>query len=432
MKSALLRAAASAVMMTALHSLCSAQAGDVVQAKKAPNIVVIMLDDVSDDIDFMHRTMSAARSGTRYVNSFVEFPLCGPSRATFLTGQEARYHGVRWDESGGLEPVGLVPQALQEAGYRTALFGKKPKPTKGRMEQLGFDHSFVLGQGDGRYFDPLMEVDGRKRRFHGYTVDLVYRWALRFSTRTDRPYFAWIASPSAHAPAIPERRHEGSCLFEPFDPGPAFNEADVADKPSFMRQVALLTQSELDGIRIRFNSKCDVLQTDDDWIPKLVRLAGPDTCVFLTADNGFMLGQHRVTGKLLLYEESIRVPLIMWGCGAEKGRIEKRLVSNTDLPATILELAGARPGRPLDGRSLFAPARSEVRLMGRWGENETSGTGKGFSYGIRQKDWVYVRHDNGERELYSIEDDAAQERNLAYDGKYAERRRRLERLLDTN
>ena len=70
--------------------------------------------------------------------------------------------------------------------------------------------------------------------------------------------------------------------------------------------------------------------------------------------------------------------------------------------------------------------------MGRWGENETSGKGKGFSYGIRLKDWVYVRHDNGERELYSIEDDAAQERNLAYDGKYAERRRRLERLLDTN
>lgn len=432
MKRPLMYAMASALILTtSLHNSFSfAQDRVATQSKRPPNIIVIMLDDVSDNIDFMRRTREAARSGTRYVNSFVNFPLCGPSRATFLTGQEAGTHGIRWDEKGGLEPVGLVPQALQEAGYRTAIFGKKPKPVKGKMKALGFDHSAVITDEDGRYFDPVLDVDGKKQRFRGYTSNIAYKLASNFLSAGDKPYFAWIASPSAHAPAIAERRNEGSCIREPFVPSLAFNEADMSDKPDFMQFAPLMDELGESDTRARFFGRCDVLQSDDEWIPKFARLAGPDTCVFLTADNGFMNGEHRVTGKLLLYEESIRVPLIMWGCGAENGGTEKRLVSNVDLPATILELAGATPGRPLDGRSLFSQARSEVRLMGRWGENETSGDGKGFSYGIRQAEWAYFLHKNGGRELYNVKQDPAQEFNLANGKKYEDRRRRLHELLD--
>lgn len=86
--------------------------------------------------------------------------------------------------------------------------------------------------------------------------------------------------------------------------------------------------------------------------------AAPNTCIFFTSDNGFLLGQHRVSGKNFLYEETIRVPLALWGCGVSPGT-DARLVSNVDLPATILALAGATPGRPLEGRSIFlSPAQT--------------------------------------------------------------------------
>jgi N-acetylglucosamine-6-sulfatase len=380
-----------------------------------PNIIVITLDDVGDDISFMRRTTELLRQGTRYSNSFVNYPLCGPSRATFLTGQEAQNHGVT-DNGTSVEPIGLVPQALQAAGYTTAMVGKHPNGFKGSPADLGFDRWAIIDRGD-RYFSRVLETEHGRSSVIGYTPDRIYSRGMSFARNTPGPYFLWISAIGAHAPATPAPRYRRACDNVEFKPGPAFNEADVSDKPSWMRNLEAYDANKMLRVASAFRDHCAVLQADDEWIPRVVRLAGPDTCVFLTADNGYLFGQHRITGKQFLYEESIRVPLVMWGCGSAGGTVDARMVSNTDLPSTIIELAQASPGRSLDGYSLLGPdIRQSVNLMGQWGENETSGNGSGPSYGIRQRRWSFFEHDGGGGdELYDMDADPAQEQSL--DGK---------------
>jgi N-acetylglucosamine-6-sulfatase len=117
---------------------------------------------------------------------------------------------------------------------------------------------------------------------------------------------------------------------------------------------------------------------------------------------------------LAAYEESIRVPLVMWGCGAPMGARIDALVGNVDLPATILELAGAESGRRADGRSLLpllagAPWRTALPIAGAWAAAGETGT----SQCVRTMRWMYCAHSNGERELYDLGRDPYELRNRA-------------------
>ena len=76
------------------------------------------------------------------------------------------------------------------------------------------------------------------------------------------------------------------------------------------------------------------------------------TVVIYTSDNGFLFGDHRLVGKTAAYEGSIKVPLLMRGPGIPEDQTRDQLVSNLDVTATIVDLAGAKPGVPLDGKSL--------------------------------------------------------------------------------
>lgn len=372
-----------------------------------PNIIVIMLDDVPDNLSVLPKTSALLSLGTRYTNSFVNFPLCGPSRATFLTGQDADTHGVKGDGGFLAVKTGLVPQALRAANYTTALFGKNPNGFKGLASELGFAHWETIADiRDDRYFNPQLNIDGTTQPFAGYTTDIVFGRAQQWIDATPGPYFAWIASIGGHAPNDPAPRYVGACASTPFLPGPAFNEADVSDKPSFIRALPLYnTRKETKTLEKKFKNQCDTVQADDEWIERLVlAYANENTCVFLTADNGFLHGQHRVTGKTLLYDESIRVPLVWWGCGAALGAADARLVSNADLPATILALAGATPGRPLDGYSLVGEPRQQVRLNGVWDRKGARGT----SNGVRDAASAQFTHSSGEREFYAMSTDPYQ------------------------
>lgn len=382
---------------------------DPAMAQQPPNIIVIMLDDVPDDLSIMPRTTALLSQGARYANSFTHQPLCGPSRATFLTGQEGVNNGVIANGAFLADLSGLMPQALQAAGYTTGMFGKSPNGFGGSPVAFGFDHWATLTRiGSGRYENPRMDINGEPKRFSSYTTDVIYGEAEKWIKQVGgtQPYFAWISAVGGHAPNIPAARYRGACDSVPFTPGPAFNEPDVSDKPSFVRDLPFVS----DGIQKNFRNRCATLRADDEWIDRLVRgYAAQNTCIFLTADNGFLHGQHRITGKNYLYEESIRVPLVLWGCGVNTG-VNARLVSNVDLPATIIELAGATPGRPLDGRSIFGTPRTSVALRGIWsGKRE----GPRFSLGVREDAWSYFSHDNGEEEMYDLGEDPRQLKNIA-------------------
>jgi N-acetylglucosamine-6-sulfatase len=372
-----------------------------------PNIIVIMVDDVPDNLAALPRSTSLLPLATRYTNSFVNFPLCGPSRATFLTGQEAQTHGVRKNPGFLPDRTGLITHALKTMGYATALFGKTPNGFKNSPNLLGFDYwATIADLSEDRYFDPPMNVSGVVESTTGYTTDIIFDHAKRWIDSTQgQPYFAWIASIGGHAPNDPAPRYVGACATVPFTPGPAFNEADVSDKPSFIKVLPILTSREQRAREKKFRDQCDTVQADDEWIERLVlSYANENTCVFFTSDNGFLLGQHRETGKILLYEESIRVPLIWWGCGAEPGKSDARLVSNADLPATILQVTGATPLRALDGKSLFGEPRQFLLVEGVWDKKGAAGV----SLGVRDAASAYFEHSNGEREFYDMAADPYQ------------------------
>jgi arylsulfatase A-like enzyme len=160
-------------------------------ATAQPNVIVIMLDDAPDILSLMPKTSALLSQATRYTNSFANNPLCGPSRATFLTGQESGTHGVTTNGSGFLaDTTGLVPDALRDAGYVTALFGKSPNGFRGAPSELGFDRwATLIYLGDARYFDPDMDVDGTAPEFRRLYDGHYLRSCATLDRRRERTLF---------------------------------------------------------------------------------------------------------------------------------------------------------------------------------------------------------------------------------------------------
>lgn len=392
-----------------------------------PNIIVIMTDDQEDSLVNMPKLSERLSHGVRFTNSFVDFSLCSPSRATFMSGQRALNHGVgekgdNNDEQRGFIRKGTVPMWMHDAGYTTALIGVKAMHGQGETPlDIGFDYYAVVDDHEtNRYFDPTLDVNGvLEPRIGEYSTDVFRSEAVEFIRNAPRPYFLYLALAAPHSPAQPAPRHVGACGAIPLPQPPSFNEANVSDKPSFIADQPLFDLKKEGKIEKSFRERCETLLSADELIADMIDRAGSRTCVFFTSDNGFMHGQHRYTGKLYAaYEASIRVPLVMWGCGAPKGDRVAALVSNVDLPATILDLAGAESGRRADGRSLKplfegAPWRTALPLSGAWGWNEGQAGVTGTSDCVRTKQWIYCTHSNGERELYDLDKDPYQLTNKA-------------------
>jgi N-acetylglucosamine-6-sulfatase len=173
-----------------------------------------------------------------------------------------------------------------------------------------------------------------------------------------------------------------------------------------------------------------------------------DTYVIFTSDNGYMQGEHRVPlGKMLPYDPSTQVPLLIRGPGVPKGRKTKALVGNIDLAPTILDATPARAPRALDGRSILPYARNVRRRSLRPLLHETAGNGaRGRSNtreggarkeqtrvpawrAVRTTRWLYVDYQGGQRELYDLRRDPAQMRSRAGDPRLRVRLRTLRRIL---
>lgn len=374
----------------------------MILAAAAMSFVVVTLDDVS----WAHyRAAGLPETGTVYRNAFTNVPLCGPSRATFLTGQEAGTTGIRGNNHTGNWGTNFVPQALRAAGYKTTIIGKKPNgfetsaPGFRHVSELGFTKWAVIKDVHGdRYFDVDLDVNGTVVTSPGYVTDDLYRRA-RNCVLGARPFFCWVAAVGAHAPADAAPRFARACDDVPFEPGPAYNEDDMSDKPSWMRGLPLVG-----GAAENFRAQCAALKADDEGIRSVLDLVGgdPGVCVIVTSDNGRLSGQHRLTGKSVLYEESINVPLLTWNCGGTVGN-DDRLVSNVDIPATILSLSGVEPLRLLDGRPLANSNRAKVRIVG---GTEIDAAGWRFRNRV---EWVF---DNGETEYYNLTRDPAQLENV--------------------
>jgi N-acetylglucosamine-6-sulfatase len=392
-----------------------------------------MTDDQTDNsLRFMPKTQRLlVERGTRFTNSFVAYPLCCPSRATFLTGQYAHNHGVLYNTlpTGGVarfDDSNALPVWLQAAGYHTALIGKylngwgNGGPTftpPGWSTWYGAVTPYAFN-------GPTLSENGAHVKYAAteanYQTDLYARKAAEvIRANAAGPLFLYVAFGAPHertdgSPPAPAARHVGAFADEPLPRPPSFNEADVSDKPSFQRRSAI-DAGAVSSTESRYRRRLESLLAVDDAVETIVRALVEvgrldDTLIVLTSDNGFFHGEHRIPkGKYWPYEESVQVPLVLRGPGVPGGQMSRALVSNVDLAPTIVELAGASAQRTMDGLSLLPIARDPMVAAGRDLLIESGQNAREAPYaGVRSATQVYTEYATGDRELYDLAEDPYQ------------------------
>jgi arylsulfatase A-like enzyme len=401
-------------MRLAAALLASAIAGPGLAQQ--PNIVVVMYDDLrgADIRAFMPRLADRMPEGREYRRAYACFTVCAPARVCFLTGQNPPTHGVLSDEQKLASHEQLLPRQLHLAGYHTAIVGKDPQGVPFGMGRIGFDDWAVIRlhgrrDDDDRYFDPTFETPAGLVFESGYTPARIGQRCLDVMDTAPRPYFLWCADIAPHSPNVPKPEHGGSCADIPFPIAgrPSFNEADISDKPGWFDPL-LMDAGKAAKQAEKWRTTCETMRESDKYAEKMINRAGPGTIVMVTGDHGMAHGDRRLTGKLYLYEEMARIPLIVFGGDFAPG-VDSRLVQTTDLTTTIFALAGAEPGRPLDfaARDIRGNPRQAVKVWGRWGEQESAPGPSGLSEGTFDVNGVrHFQHlDGGGSETYDLETD---------------------------
>jgi arylsulfatase A-like enzyme len=430
-------------------------------ASAASNVVVIETDDqTAADTAAMSRTNKLiGAEGVTFANSFVSLSECCPSRATFLTGQYAHNHGVRSIRPpfGGfrkLDGSRTLAVWLRRAGYATGMVGKYLNGYGAGDPLLvppGWtDFDGLLGGSTYRFAGYTLNEDGRLESPAGFQTDDITERSLAFIRRRsgEAPFFLWtnyvaphtgrprdLFDPRAFDSAVPAARHRAAFLGVPLPRPPSFDEPDLSDKPPRIQRRPRLRQWQIAALAEVHRQRLASLLAVDEGVARIVdalREAGElgDTLLIFTSDNGFMAGQHRiVSGKVVAYEPSIRVPLMMRGPGIPRGARRDELVWNGDLAPTILDAAGATAPFPLDGRSLLRPAvRDRAILLEGPPARGTNGMPR-FA-GVRTARFKYVKWVWGATELYDLRRDPDETQNLARDPAMAAVRTRLARRLE--
>jgi N-acetylglucosamine-6-sulfatase len=443
-------ALASVALVVLLSLGVSGSMPTVAQGATAkPNIVFILTDDMrKDDLKYMPKTSTILQNrGMAFENAFVSNALCCPARATVMRGQYSHNTKVWTNENSDDPGAGWhayhdqgdeqdnVATRLQNAGYRTGLFGKYLNGYAGANNANlyippGWDRWFATW---GDYFNYDANDDGTIKHFgtsdSDYRTDVIKRKTKEFigdSATQGRPFFAYVAPKGPHPPATPAPRdlHTYDGLKAPRLP--SFDEADVSDKPSWIRQLPRLNARAKARIDNSAENRAESLQAVDDLVEEVVgklQNAGVmgNTYVFFTSDNGFDHGEHRITdGKARPYEEDIHMPLLVRGPGVAAGSTTHNLTLNTDYLPTFTDLA-CPSSNPCDtqvtqnwtyapdGRSLrpvlegnATAWRSAILLEG---HKTPEGGGTPASYGIRTTDKKYIEYESSARELYDLKAD---------------------------
>lgn len=418
---------------------------------RRPNIIVVLTDDQRWDafsacgkpgiLSFLKTPNMdrLAAEGMHFRNTFVTTSLCSPSRASIMTGRYVHSHGVVALEMYPKPGCRLFPALLRESGYDTGFVGKWHLGVNSDIPNPAFT-DWAGFKGQGAYFNPVLNINGTRTPTRGYVTDVLTDHAIDFiSRKRDRPFFLHFGHKAPHAPCTPPRELES--LYEDVDvPLPATYAESHDDKPAWFLNChdhdafhTLLHPASKYQTYVK--NYCRTLVSVDQNLGRLLKALddtgqSDDTVIFYLSDNGHFLAEHQLYSKMLPYEESLRIPLLVrWPGVAPAGSKNDDIVLNVDLAPTILEIAGVAVPREIEGRSF---ARM---LHGR----KTSGWRRSFFYEyfasggwgipsletIRTSDgWKYTRYPDWEQ-LYWLKEDPLERRNLAANPKYAARKRAL-------
>ena len=361
-----------------------------------------------------------AGKGMTFNRYYVSYPLCCPSRVSLLTGRYAHNTGVKGNvqPNGGYYGFSFRAAAshnlatwLQGAGYRTIHVGKflngyGDEPyDNGTTVPPGWDswhtvlnadtHHYFYGytlNNNGQVSEPYGDSGTWEPREYTqrdpagcpfapeegrpclYETD-IFNWMAReemLATPAEQPFYLQLDYTAPHGdfrkPAGPEPaiRHydwfKGAKL--PHNRSEGFDEGNVSDKPSFIREAEHLTPNDKRTYKVYYEKALESLRSIDDGVKEVVDTLGQlhrlrNTYILFTSDNGFFYGEHRlIGGKFLAYEPATHLPFLIRGPGIKPDTSTGELASNIDIAPTILDLAGVEADKSIDGRSMVPyPAR---------------------------------------------------------------------------
>ncbi len=390
-------------------TLITSRAAPLDRPATPPNILFIFCDDLAyqalsayGDARHLLETPNIdrlAREGMRFDRCVVPNSICGPSRASVLTGKYSHRNGFYNNSNSRFDSTQTTfPRLLQSAGYQTALIGKWHLVS----DPVGFDEWHIL-PGQGAYYDPPMIRNGKRVRHQGYTTDLITDFSLDWLKKRDKskPFLLMCQQKAPHREWSPALRHLGhdhdrrypepETLFDDYaGRGKAESDQDMTiaktmtpadlklNPPARLspeqRKVwdayyeprnAAFRAAKLEGkalVRWKYqrymHDYLACVKAVDESVGRLLKYLDDEglaanTLVVLTSDQGFYLGEHGWFDKRWIFEESLRAPLLVrWPGVVKGGSVNANLVSNLDFAETFLEAAG-RPVPPeMQGRSL--------------------------------------------------------------------------------
>ncbi len=448
-----------------------------------PNLILINLDDADADLlaperlaEFFPGLNRFTTGGLRFTNFHVTTPLCGPSRACLLRGQYAHNTGIRTNDpysdrsngfGGGMrryQEQGYLDDDLsvwlKQAGYRTMMVGKFLHGDTVNVVPPGWD-DFYSSRGAEYYgtwrFTNRLDPQGamsredetayRTRVESAEMLELIQRHAEQ---QPATPFFLYFAplTPHNEAPGSPfgmiEKRYQDLWPDLSIRRTADFDERDLSDKSSAMRQVPRLNDHWLEYARQRNRYRHIAMKTVDDVVglllDQLEQLGlSENTWVLLTSDNGYCNGHHRLFGKSDAFNRSTNVPLYVLGPGIPAGVDAEHLLAHIDIAPTLVDLAGGRIPSFVDGRSFrpllvdpeSVPATDwrKAVLIENWERRNVRGVDYNFaSLAARLFDSVYVEWASGTPEFYDLKSDPLQLQNT-FAELSPERRADLARIL---
>jgi N-acetylglucosamine-6-sulfatase len=341
---------------------------------KQPNIIFIYTDDqrfdalgANDNSVIQTPTLdNLAKQGIRFTNAHVVFSLCSPSRAALLTGRYGSANGVLQLGSDLNPNEKTIAQFLKEKGYLTAVSGKWHLGRK--PEDAGFDFS-VWFEGNGTYYGrTIFDQNEKTNPTEHCDLYCAKRSAdfMRDAVESEKPFFLFHNTQLPHMNGV----HEWDARPETLDkyqetemPVPVSHLDDLSDKPPYLKDVRNLTQAKKYGypekpaIQKHTKEYYAVITEMDSFLDILLKEVDKlgikdNTYVFFMSDNGWMLGEHGFTSKVLPYKPSTHVPLIIAGPGIKPGT-ESRIALNIDILPTLLEITGIQIPENVHGASLM-------------------------------------------------------------------------------
>jgi arylsulfatase A-like enzyme len=418
-------------------------------AQQKPNIIFILTDDqrwdalgyAGNKVIHTPEMDRLAKEGVYFKNAFVTTPICAASRASILTGMYERTHGYTFGQGDLKEEFVELsyPVQLKQSGYYTGFFGKFG------VNYAGFDQMFDVGDS----YDRNGKFNDRRGYFYktiGQDTVHLTRYtghqAIEFINQApdDRPFCLSLSfsAPHAHDPAVDQyfyqdefnRLYEGIEIEKPIMAEDRFFEA----QPDYVKTGENRTRwhwryDDPDKYQKSIKGYYRMISEVDAEIGKIrtaLETKGLDknTVIIFMGDNGYFLGERQLAGKWLMYDNSLRVPLIIFDPRTPQPRDVEDMALNIDIAATLLDFAELDIPKAWQGLSLASYAKGENPLQSRqeficehlWEVDIIAP-----SEGIRTKNWKYFRYrnDSAYEELYDLDKDPLEKKNLVGNQRYA-------------